>query len=467
LYRFQGAAGFGYKPGSLWGKLEARIINLSGEKTMSISNTTPVLAVPEQNLIPVSGHLKDMVDIPPSRMFLINKSLKVYQEKNPGAKGFDASQGDGGASLPGVPRPILERAAQMQIEHGTAYDMPFGTDAYRKTVVEQYWRLDPGSGWGPANVLGAAGGRDALVKAYQAMLTLGYGRQGDLIMVSRVPWLSYNWGPYGIGANVLWAPGDPAQGWVYSEEAIGESVKFAASKGRKIAGLVITSPDNPTGLTLPAERQATLARVALEAGVAFVFFDWMYHYVTDKQPMDLNTFLEYFSPEERKRLMFMDGITKSLGGSNIRNCHLIADETVINFIAARASHTVLPTFYALAVAMAAYEIGYANATRSIIDPTNASRKTLQALLKQSGMQHIIGKGYYAFINVGEFIKVKGWKDNEPLGQYLAENYGIAIVPGAFFSPFGSDWVRFSYATPPEKTEGAFHRLMEGLNSLKG
>ena len=58
-------------------------------------------------------------------------------------------------------------------------------------------------------MLGTAGGRDALVKAYQAMMALGHGRQGDLIMVSRVPWISYNWGPYGVGANVLWAPGDP------------------------------------------------------------------------------------------------------------------------------------------------------------------------------------------------------------------------------------------------------------------
>jgi hypothetical protein len=109
---------------------------------MSISNAAPVFAVDEKNLVPVSDHLQQMMDIPPSRMFLINKSLKVYQEKNPGAKIFDASQGDGGASLPGVPRRILERAAELQIEHGTAYDMPFGTDAYRKVVIEQYWKLD-------------------------------------------------------------------------------------------------------------------------------------------------------------------------------------------------------------------------------------------------------------------------------------------------------------------------------------
>lgn len=432
-----------------------------------ISNATPVFAVDEKNLVPVSGHLREMTDIPPSRMFLINKSLKVYAERNPGAPIFDASQGDGGASLPGVPKAILERAARLQIERGTAYDMPFGTDAYRKSVVEQYWKLDPSSGWGPVNVLGTAGGRDALVKAYQAMLALGYGRTGDAVMVSRVPWISYNWGPYGVGANVLWTPGDPAQGWAYSEDAIRASVQFAEARGRKVAGLVVTNPDNPTGSTVAVEKQVSLAKSALEAGVAFVLFDWMYHYVTDESPMDLNSFLKFFTSEERKRIMFLDGITKSLGASNVRNCHLLADESVVKFITARASHTVMPSFYSLAVAMAAYEMGFAEAARGVVEPTNASRVVLKKLLSESGLQHIIGKGYYAFINVGEFLRGKGWADSEPLGQYLAESHGVAIVPGAFFSPFGGDWIRFSYATPVERTVGAFGRLVEGLEGLKG
>ena len=433
---------------------------------MNISNTTAVYAVAEKNLVPVSGHLREMMDIPPSRMFLINKSLKVYKEKNPDAKIFDASQGDGGASLPGVPRMLLERAAQMQVEHGSAYDMPFGTDAYRKSVIEQYWKLDASLGWGPANVLATVGGRDALVKAYSAMLALGHGREGDALIVSRVPWISYNWGPYGVGANVMWAPGDPTQGWAYSDDGIKECMALASKSGRKAAGLVITNPDNPTGATTSTEKMVSLAKSALEAGVAFVLFDWMYHYVTDEKPNDLNTFLKFFTPEERKRLMFLDGITKSLGGSNIRNCHLLADESVIKFIVARASHGVIPSFYSLAVAMAAYEMGYAEASKSIVEPTNASRKVLKGLLEKSGLGYILGKGYYAFMNVGEFIKAKGLADSEPLGQYLAEEHGVAIVPGAFFSPFGNDWIRFSYATPVERTQGAFKRLMEGLASLK-
>jgi aspartate/methionine/tyrosine aminotransferase len=112
------------------------------------------------------------------------------------------------------------------------------------------------------------------------MLASDDGREGDAIIVSRVPWISYNWGPYGIGANVIWAPGSPREGWAYSEESIQACVEFAARSGRKVAGLVITCPDNPTGLTISAERQANLAKAALRAGVAFVLFDWMYH-VTD------------------------------------------------------------------------------------------------------------------------------------------------------------------------------------------
>lgn len=432
---------------------------------MPASPDTPVYAVPESQLIPVGDYLRSLTPIPPSRMFLINKSLAVYRQSHPGGQTFDASQGDGGASLPGVPKALLERAHQLQVEHGTAYDMPFGTDAYRQSVVEQYWKLDPATGLGPANVVGTQGGRDALVKAYQAMLALGHGRVGDPVIVSRVPWISYNWGPYGVGANVLRAPGQPAEGWAYTEDGLQACVEYAARSGRKIAGLVITNPDNPTGLTITPERQVALARAALRLGVAFVLFDWMYHYVTDEQPMDLNAFVQQFEPGERKRLMFLDGLTKSLGASNVRNCHLIASDEVVKFTVARASHSVMPSFYSLAVAMAAYVMGYAEAARSIVEPTNASRTVLKDFLVEHNFQHILGKGYYAFINVGPWLRAKGWADTEALGQYLAEQHGLAVVPGIYFSDDGAEWIRFSYATPVDRTLGAAQRLVEGLSAL--
>ncbi len=427
---------------------------------------SPQFVQPIENLVPSSDHLNRLMDIPPSRMFLIKNSLKIYKEKFPDQPTYDASQGDGGASLPGVPPEILETAAQKQIRQGTAYDMPFGSDAFRRAVIEDYWQVDSSSGITPQNVVGAVGGRDALVKAYAAMLALGHGRQGDVLLVSRVPWISYNWGPYGIGANVLRAPGHPEDGWAYSDDSIRESVAYAAQYGRKIAGLIITSPDNPTGRTISADEQVRLARCALEAGVAFVLLDWIYHYVTDESPMNLNDVMGKFSPEERERIMVMDGITKSLGGSNIRNAHLISSKKVTDFISARASHTVVPTYFSMAVAESAYEMGFAKAARSILEPTSASRQVLRRFIEENGYKAIVGQGYYAFIDVQPWLDAAGWTDTEPMSEYLGLNHGLAVVPGVYSSDDGAGWVRFSYATPPEVTEGALKRLKIGLKALE-
>ena len=430
-----------------------------------INPDQPAFVQPRDRLIPVSAHLGNLMAIPPSRMFLIRKSLADFKEKYPDRETYDASQGDGGASLPGVPRAILEAAARKQIDRGTGYDMPYGTDAFRRAVVEDYWGLAPGSGLGPQNVVAAVGGRDALIKAYEAMLALGHGREGDLLLVSRVPWISYNWGPYGVGANVLLAPGRPDDGWAYSEDGIAASIEFAARHGRKIAGMVITNPDNPTGRTIPAEDQVRLARCALEAGAAFVLFDWIYHYVTDEAPIDLNDFVDLFSRDELERVIFLDGITKSLGGSNIRNAHLIASKRVADFIVARASHAVMPAYFGLAVAQSAYEMGYREAARDIVEPTNASRKLLRAFLLEHAYRFIQGQGYYAFIYVRDALVAAGFPDSEPLGEYLAREHGLAVVPGAYSSEDGAGWIRFSYAMPPENTLHAAARLHEGLTAL--
>ncbi|HLA42579.1 MAG TPA: pyridoxal phosphate-dependent aminotransferase, partial [Aggregatilineales bacterium] len=266
------------------------------------------------------------------------------------------------------------------------------------------------------------------------------------------------------GLNVLHAPGDENAAWVYTEDSIAEAVRFAAQSGRTIAGMIITSPDNPTGRTLTLEQQIKLAHKALELGVEFILFDWIYHFVTEGEPYDINLVLEAFEPAERERLMFLDGLTKSIGASNIRNAHLIAAQNVIDFCVSRASHGVMPDFFSQAVAVAAYEMGYAEASRDTIQTTNASRKALRELLRRAEYRHILGDGYYAFIDVAEFCR--DGQDSRDIGKFLAEEWGVAIVPGAFFSDAGRYWVRFSYATPVARTEAAFQRFHQGMESRR-
>jgi aspartate aminotransferase len=424
------------------------------------------LVVGSEQLTAVDESPSRMLAIPGSRMFEINEALKVYLERNPDGVVFDASQGDGGASLPGVPVRLLEIAHGLQMEHGTGYDKPFGTPEYRRAVVEDYWQLDPDTGWGPTNVIACQGGRDALIKAYDAVQFLGHGRWGDFVVASRVPWISYNWGPYAVGANVMLAPGDESRAWELTPDSIEACGDFASSlDGRKLALLVVTSPDNPTGRSLAPEQQIAIARAAFAAGVPFVLFDWIYHRVTDEQPHDLNAFLRALEPEERERCIFLDGITKSLGASNIRNCHLVASEAVVKFIQSRASHAVIPTFHSQAVAIAAYREGFDQASAEIVGPTNASRAVIAPFLEEHGINHILGKGYYAFLDMSSWLEKGGFADTAELGSVLAEDHGLAVVPGVYFSEHGANWIRFSYALPPETTAAAVDRLWQALSSL--
>jgi len=432
----------------------------------SVSTSGPQLVVAADELTHIDTSPSTMLPIPGSRMFEINEALKVYLAREPDGTVFDASQGDGGASLPGVSRELLDEAHRLQIEHGTGYDKPFGTPAFRRAVVEDYWGLDAATGWGPANVIACQGGRDALVKAYDAIQFLGHQRRGDFVVVSRVPWISYNWGPYAMGANVMLAPGLEDDAWALTPEGIAACNETAAAHGgRRLALLVITSPDNPTGRSLSPERQIALARAAFAAGVPFVLFDWIYHRVTDEDSHDLNAFLNALEPAERERCIFLDGLTKSLGASNIRNAHLVAAEAVVKFIQSRASHAVIPSFHSQAVAMAAYRMGFDKAAADIIEPTNASRKVVESFLADHEIRHIIGKGYYAFLDMAPWLEKAKLADASELGTVLAERFGLAVVPGGFFSDFGKNWIRFSYATPPETTAGALDRLWFALSSL--
>jgi aspartate aminotransferase len=288
---------------------------------------------------------------------------------------------------------------------------------------------------------------------------------GSALVVSRVPWISYTWGPYGIGMNVLRAPGQPEDGWRYTPEGILATAEFATRHGRKIAGIVITSPDNPTGRTIPVEEQIELAQAALRAGISYVLFDWIYHYITDGGPTDINIVLQAFDEQDRKRLIFLDGLTKSLGASNIRSAHLLADASVVKQINGQASHGVIPSFYSQAVAIAAYQQGFAQAAATILEPCKQSRQVMRQVMDARGENYILVDGYYAFIDLTRYIENSQFNDSGDLGAWLGENFGITIVPGVYFSEAGKNWVRFSYALPPEKTEKAIKRLFEGLDTL--
>jgi aspartate/methionine/tyrosine aminotransferase len=109
-------------------------------------------------------------------------------------------------------------------------------------------------------------------------------------------------------------------------------------------------------------------------------------------------------------------------------------------------------------------MGFDRAAAGIIGPSNASRAVVEDFLTKHELRHILGKGYYAFFDVGPWLDHTGMADSAELGSMLAEQFGLAVVPGVYFSEFGKRWIRFSYALPPETTAAALERLWAALSS---
>lgn len=138
---------------------------------------------------------------------------------------------------------------------------------------------------------------------------------------------------------------------------------------------------------------------------------------------------------------------------------------MVHFIGSKSIHTVIPDFFSQAVAIVAYQMGYQKAIKPIIDPINSSRLVVTQALNKYGIEYVIGKGYYVFINVTNVLHANSFSSTEELAIKLTSQFGLAIVPGEHFSCFGNGWIRFTYAMPPETTRQAIELLVNSLVQL--
>jgi aspartate aminotransferase len=78
-----------------------------------------------------------------------------------------------------------------------------------------------------------------------------------------------------------------------------------------------------------------------------------------------------------------------------------------------------------------------------------------------GVSCMSGNGtFYAFADMREAMKAKGYDDDVAFCAYLLEEAKVAIVPGSAFGMQG--YARLSYATSDEKLRNALERIAKAL-----
>ncbi|OGL62005.1 hypothetical protein A3C09_00715 [Candidatus Uhrbacteria bacterium RIFCSPHIGHO2_02_FULL_47_44] len=434
---------------------------------------------PEKALIrPVASMRRQL---PISNMFLIKSELGVYTRQHPESPVYDASQGDGGATLSGIRPDELANALVLFLPNTqtTAYGSPNGSLRVRQALLENFWKLDR-IGLTPDNILVTDGGRDALQKWYQAIHMLT-GKIGLTVVTSAAPWVSYAHGTYVNGFNLLCAPAQSKTNLRMTPDGITACLGLCGTAD----ALIITTPDNPTGAWYSPNEIKTLIERARFHGIKYILIDLMYQLVIDDDvPLyDWAEILGSFSAEDRACVTLLDGLTKSVGASNVRMAHLACgDEKFAKTIQGIASHTVLPNVLGEACALEVYsssDVRNHPWVKRITKRTSASRNIFRREMTARGYTSIADQGYYAFVDVTKWLG-RGLRPDQffngalanttthietvkDLGSYLACEHGIAVVHGTpFLQP---NFIRFSYAQDPAITIAAINRFDEALKSI--
>ena len=221
----------------------------------------------------------------------------------------------------------------------------------------------------------------------------------------------------------------------------------AALKDGPVAGVLVASPANPTGIMMPPEDLSALIETCGAAGIRFIS-DEIYHNldftpgqmsaleVTDKAIV-INSFSKYYCMTGW-RIGWM-----VLPEDLVRPVERIAQSLYIS--APELSQHAAAAALDAGQQLEAVKAGYAE-----------NRKFLQKALPEIGFDRLlpIDGAFYIYANVEKF-----GEDSMNFAKRMLHEAGVAATPGIDFDPVhGKDFIRFSFAGSTPDMAEAVERL---------
>ena len=225
-----------------------------------------------------------------------------------------------------------------------------------------------------------------------------------------------------------------------------DEVALRALITEKTKLMVITSPNNPTGVVLNKKSLDVIKAVALEHRI-FVISDDVYHQLVYAEQFDkLSDDLEI-----RHLLIVAQSFSKPYAMTGWRIGYLLADAPIaahINMI-----HSYLVTGISTFTQVASIEALHED-TSQVRELYRQRLIRSMQILDDYKIDYVKPEGaFYIFIKIGEF-----GMDSETFCNKALHDYKIALVPGIYFNTSKDEYIRISYAVKEND-------LYEGLRRL--
>ena len=226
-------------------------------------------------------------------------------------------------------------------------------------------------------------------------------------------------------------------------------------------GIILNTPNNPTGAVYPASVLVEIAGLALKHNLTCIF-DECYDELVYAPAVHAN--IVKLAPEMKSRTVLVGSLSKTYCMAGWRAGFFSAPKTVVKAIANLQSHSASnPCNLVQYAALEAFEPANDAFVNRVREQLHSQRATALELLKQIPyLSCVVPAGaFYLFPDVSALLS-KSFEGHpvenvDRLAELLLEHAHIAVVPG---SAFGSDrHIRISYAIPGGE-------IAAGLGSLE-
>lgn len=339
-----------------------------------------------------------------------------------------------------TPEYIKQAANQALAQGKVHYTSNFGLMELRRAIADKLKRENHVD-YKATEVLITVGLSEAVFAVLAALLD-----EGDELLVPDPVWLNYINVPNLLGAKAVTYSLKEENGYQMDLDEVRAKI---TSKTR---GIVIVTPNNPTGGVLEEDVLKELAEIA-KANDLMVIADEIY----ERLVYDGAKHVSIASlPGMKERTFTMNGMSKAYAMDGWRLGYVAAPEEYIAVMNKFHQHntTCAPNFVQAASIAALTQEG--DEVREMVKEYQRRRDyAVQAINAIDGISCLCPKGaFYIFINCKQLGKTSA-----ELSQYFLEQAKIALVPGDVFGPGGEGYLRMSFAA-------SYESIVEGCERLK-
>jgi aspartate aminotransferase len=344
--------------------------------------------------------------------------------------------------------PNIKQAARQAIDAGrTQYTDTLGIRELRERLAQKVSEKT-GTSYDIEEVGFTAGAKQALFHA--AMVTF---EPGDEVIIPAPYWVTFP-------EQVRLAGATPVFLSTVENDFQIDIDALTRMINPRTRGVILNTPNNPTGVVYGAEVLEQLARLVLKHNLTCIF-DECYDALVYAPAAHHN--IVKLVPEMKERTILVGSLSKTYCMAGWRAGFFAAPKAVVKAIGNLQSHTASNASnlvqYAALAALAPSEDAFVDGVRTQLASQRATAMNLME--KIPGLPFVHPEGaFYLFPEVssllGKSIDGHRLESVEVLAEMLLQYAHIAVVPG---SAFGSDrHLRISYAIPQAE-------ITEGLESL--